>query len=106
MIAGEDHQRVHFPVAQVRQYLADRVGRALKPVRVFLGLLGREHLDEAGGKARETVRSGNVPVERGGLELSQNEDLGDVGINAVRDRNIDQPVLSAERNGRFGTLQR
>ena len=81
-----------------RARLADRVGRALEPVRVVGRLLGREDLDEPAREQVHAVRLGDVPVERRRVELRQHVDPADVGVQAVADRHVDQPVLAGDRN--------
>ena len=44
----------------------------------------------------------DVPVERRGIELRQHEDAADVRVQAVADRDVDQPVLAADRHRRLG----
>lgn len=50
------------------------------------------------------VGSGEVAVKRGGVELREDVDLVDVAVEAVADGDVDEPVVSAEGNGRFGSL--
>ncbi|MCK7523786.1 MAG: hypothetical protein MZV64_42290 [Ignavibacteriales bacterium] len=40
----------------------------------------------------------DVPVERGRVELRQDEDPAQLGVQAVADRDVDQPVLAADRH--------
>ena len=48
----------------------------------------------------------DVPVERRRVELRQHEDAPDVGVQAVADRDVDQPVLAADRHRRLRALLR
>src|SRR5689334_6790247 len=106
MIAGENQQRVDAPVSDVRQYLAHRVGSPLKPLRVLRGLLGRENLDEAVRELREAIRLRDVSIERRGVVLRQHEGAQDVGVDAVGERDVDEPVFTTERDCGFGALLR
>ena len=81
--------------------LAHGVGGALEPVGALGRLLGGEHLDEAVREQVEPVGLRDVPVERRGVELRQHEDPLEAGVQAVADRDVDQPVLAAERHGRL-----
>jgi hypothetical protein len=47
---------------------------------------------------------GDVTIERCRIELRENEDPPDVGMQAVADRNVDQPVLAADWDRRLGTV--
>jgi len=47
-----------------------------------------------------------VPVERRRVELRQDEDATNVGVQAVADRDVDQPVAAADRDGRLGSMLR
>ena len=101
MIAGQDQQSVDAPVAYVRQHLAHGVGGSLEPFAAFRGLLSREHLDKSISERREAIRGGNVPVERRRIVLGQHEHPDDVRVDAIRNRHIDQTVLSTQRHGRL-----
>ena len=50
------------------------------------------------------VGSRKVAVKRGGVELREDVDLVDVAVEAVADGDVDEPVVSAEGNGGFGSL--
>ena len=57
--------------------------------------------------AIENVPSGaDVPVERMGLVLDQDRNLAQAGVQAVAEREVDDAILPAERNGRFRALIR
>lgn len=45
-----------------------------------------------------------MAVKRGGVELGEDVDLVDVAVEAVADGDVDEPVVSAEGNGGFGSL--
>src|ERR1044072_388698 len=104
MIAGENQQRVDAPISDVRQHLSHGVGSSLKPLRAFGRLLGRDDLDEAVRELREAIGLRDVTVERGGVVLRQDERAQDVGVDAVRERDVDETILTAERHGGFRTL--
>ena len=48
----------------------------------------------------------DVVVERARVVLGQDDDVVDVGVDAVRQREIDDPVLATERDGGLGPLLR
>ena len=98
VVAGEDQVVLGVDVAEVPRGLAHGVGRALKPLFAFRRLLGREHLDEAAGKHIHAVRLRDVPVERRRVELRQHVDPLEAGVQAVAERDVDQPVLAADRH--------
>ena len=50
------------------------------------------------------IRVLDVPMQRGGVELRQQKDAVDVGIDAITDRYIDQPVFARERDGRLAAF--
>ena len=106
LIAGEDQVVVGLVPGKVPRGLPDRVGRALEPVRVVGRLFGGENLDEALVEDVHPVGLSDVPVERRRVELRQHEDPPDVGVQAVADRDVDQPVLAANRHGGFRALLR
>ena len=65
-------------------------------------LLGWHELHELTEFATQVTPSAlDVLDERVGLVLRQHQDLADAGIHAVRQRKIDDPVFTAEGQGRF-----
>jgi len=84
--------------------LADGIGGALKPIRVRHRLLGGEHLDESFSERIEAVCVANVPIERSGVELREDEDPLEPGVQAVAYGNVDQPVFAAQRNSWFRSV--
>ena len=102
VVAREDEQVLVLPLLEMRKALADRVRRPLEPVAIAGCLLRRQNLDEPVRETAEPVRSDDMSVERGGVELRENEDTNDVGIDAVADGDVDESVLPAKRNGGLG----
>ena len=81
--------------------------RYLKPVRILRALLRSENFD----KAIILVSTNVVPVgprevavERRRVELRQHIDLGHIAVEAVADRDINEPVVSTQRHRRLGPL--
>ena len=96
MIAGQDQVVVGLVAREVPRGLADGVGRALKPAGVVGRLLGRQDLDEALAEQIHPVGLRDVPVQRRRVELRQDEDPPDVGVQAVADRDVDQTVFARQ----------
>ena len=105
LIARQDHHVAGRRAPHVVQALADGVGRALEPVAAFLGLFGGEHADEPRREHVELVGHRDVPVQALGVELRQHEDLPQARVQAVADRDVDQPVLAADRHSRLRPFQ-
>ena len=101
VIAGEDQVVLRLVRREVARGLPHRVRRPLEPVGVVGRLLGGEHLDEAVGEEVQPVGLRDVAVERRRVELREHEDLLQPGVEAVADRDVDQPVLPADRHGRL-----
>ena len=101
MVAGEDEVVVGLVARDVPRGLADGVGRALEPVGVVGRLLGREDLDEPLAEQVHPIGLADVPVERRRVELRQDEDPPDVGVQAVADRDVDEAVLARNRHRRL-----
>ena len=80
------------------QMLAYGIRRTLEPIRIGHRLLGGEHFDESSRKGIEPVAVDDVMVQRRGVELRENKNLVQPGVETIADRNIDQPILAAERN--------
>ena len=94
---------------QVAQVLAHGVGGALVPVVPVVGLvdrlLGGQDLDEAAAEVVEAVRAADVAVQAHRLELREHVDLVDAAVDAVRERNVDQPILAGQRHGRLRAIR-
>ena len=106
MIAGKNQVVVGVVAHEVPRRLPHRVGRPLKPVRVVGRLLGREDFHEPRTEQIHPVRLRDVPVERRRVELREDEDAPDVGVQAIADRNVDQAVLAADRDSRLRAMLR
>ena len=98
MVAREDQVVVGSVAGEVARRLAHGVGRALEPVRVVGRLLGGQDVDEAAREQVHPVRLRDVPVERGRVELREDEHPPQPGVQAVADGDVDQPVLAADRH--------
>ena len=104
MVAGQDQRVARRGLLDRVDVLVNRVGGPLIP---HLGdpLLGRNHLDVLAELAAEELPAlVDVPVQADGLVLRQHEDLAKVGVDAVREGEVDDPVDAAERDGRLGTV--
>ena len=104
LVPAEDEQVVPLVVHEVNHVLADGVGGALIPRGVGVGLLGGEDFDEAAGEVVELVGLRDVPVQRGGVELGEQVDAPQAGVDAVGDGDIDQAILAGQRHRRLGAL--
>ena len=104
LVPGEDQHVAEVVVGEVALVLPHRVGGALEPVLALRCLLGGEHLDESAGEQVQPVGLRDVPVERCRVELREDEDAADVGVQAVADRHVDQPVLPADRHRRLRAM--
>jgi len=93
---------------EVAAGLAHCVRRALEPMAAVRCLLGCEDLDEPLAELVEAIGQSDVTVQRCRVELRQDQDSTKLGMQAAADRNIDEPVLAANRDGRFraGMCQR
>ena len=101
LVAGE-HQDAFGAVPQETvQLLADGVGSALIPVHAGFGLLRGEDLDEAVRERIEAIGARDVTVQRRRLKLREHEDVAQAGVDAVADRDVDQPILAGERHRRL-----
>ena len=97
VIPGED-QHVQRPVrADDLHVLPERVGGALVPLGAAL-LLGRDDLDELAELAAKVAPATlDVLDQRVRLVLGEDRDLPDPGVDAVRQCEVDDPELAAER---------
>ena len=84
----------------------DGVGRAAVPLGDLAARDVRLEELDAAAVAVEVPRpaQADVVVERARVVLGQDDDVVDVRVDAVREREVDDPVLAAERHGRLGPL--
>src|SRR5207245_11167738 len=91
LVAAEDDHVFKIVVQEVDQVLANGVGRALVPGGVREGLFGGEDFHKAVGEVIELVRLGDVPVERSRVEVGEQVNLREGGIDAIGDGDVHQP---------------
>jgi hypothetical protein len=104
LIAAEDNEIFVRVLQEIAQILANRVRGPLIPARIGRRLLGRQDFHEAAGKIVEFVARIDVLMERSGIELGEDVDPAQSGIDAIAYRDIDDPIFSRERHGGFGAL--
>jgi len=90
--------------AEVLKIASNRVGRTLIPIRTLLGLLGRQDVHKPSAKWIEMVRILNVSVQGCRVKLRQQEYPVDIGVDAIANGNIDQPIFTRKRHGRFAAF--
>src|SRR6266480_1898398 len=101
LVAAENQIKLERSLEEVAHVLPYGIGRALVPLRTFGRLLRRQNIDEAAGKIVELVARLNVAMQRHGVELGEQIDGAQPGVQAVTDRDVDQPIFSAEWHGRL-----
>ena len=106
LVAGEDEHFVGVLALDVGDVLPHRVGRALIPVHALVRLLRREHFDEALAEHVELVRVRDVPVQADRKELREDVNVVQAAVDAVRDRDVDEPVLAGHGHGRLRARSR
>ncbi len=104
LIAAEDHVVFVRMLEEIAEVLAHGVGGALIPARIRRCLLSGEDFDERVREGVELVAQVDVAVQRHGVELREDVDVPQAGVDAVRDRNIDDTIFSAERDGGFSAF--
>jgi hypothetical protein len=106
LVATENEVVVVGPLKEIAEILTDGIRSSLVPFSTAGGLLGREDVHEVPPKLVEFVSVADVAIERLTVELGENVDLANVGIQAVADGDIDQSVLAGQRDGGLGALVR
>jgi hypothetical protein len=101
--AEHDHYVRLFVVDQVHR-LVDRVRRAGVPVRAE-ALLGRNRRHVVAEQGAHPPRGRDVTVQAMALVLGQDAHLEDAAISQVGEREVDQPVKTAERDRGFGPVR-
>ena len=106
VIPGQNQHEVGFVGADDIQILVDGVGGPPIPRRLVDALLGRQQLHEFPEfAAQETPAALDVLDQGMRLVLGQHANPPDSRIDAVGQRKIDDPILSAEGGRRFGAPQ-
>ena len=107
VVAGQ-HDDVFRPDrADDVEVLEHGVRRAAVPVGAFHALLRRPQVDEfVEFAAQETPAALQVAQQRVRLVLRDDRDAADAGVQAVGQREVDDPVLAAEVHRRFDALVR
>ena len=105
VVAGKDDHVLRLLAADGVDVLVDGVGGAHVPVGAG-ALHGRHELEELAEFLRHDAGPAfaDVPVERERLVLGENEDPAQAGVDAVGERDIDDAVVAAEWNCRFGPI--
>ncbi len=108
VVAGQDHDSVARRLVEHVEVLEDRVGRAPVPVvRLAAPDVGLQDPDAAPVPVQvPRPPEPDVVVEGARVVLRQDHDVVDVRVDAVAQREVDDPVLAAERDGRLGPLLR
>ena len=104
VVAGEDEDVLRLLAADGVDVLIDGVGGALVPILAD-ALHRREDFDELAKFAGRPPSSlADMAIERERLVLRKDINLAQVGVDAVGERDIDDAVDSAERNGGLGAV--
>ena len=101
VVAGEDEHVLRPAAADDVEVLEYRVGRALVPVLGDL-LLRRQEVDEFVETAVEEAPATLQMVDQAlRLVLRGDADAADAGVDAVREREVDNAELATKWHGRF-----
>ena len=98
VIGAHDHHDVRLDILDDVDGLVDGIGGAEIPMLTETLLSG--HRRDVGAKQRrETPDLGDMAVKRMRLVLGEHHDLTVSGINQIAQREVDQTIYAAERNG-------
>jgi hypothetical protein len=103
VVGADHHHDVRLFVVDQVHRLVDRVRRAGVPVRSE-PLLRRDRRHVVAEQGAHPPRGGDVPVQAVALVLGQYAHLPDPAVGQVRQREVDQPVQSAERDRGLGAV--
>ena len=105
VVGAEDDDVLRPLVGDQVVVLVDRVGAAHEPARPEAHLRGHgRHV--VAEQRRQPPRGRDVLVQRVALVLRQHHDLVEVRVDEVREREVDQAVVAAERHGGLGPVRR
>ena len=106
LIAAQDEVVIVGLLQEIAHVLPHGVGCSLIPLRAFGRLLRGEDIDKAAREIVELVARLDVAMQRHAVELRQHIDRAQAGVEAIADRDIDQPIFPAQRHGRLGAVFR
>ena len=107
VVAGEDQHVLGTITVDEGDVLADGVRRALVPLGLFAPCVGRKHLYAAVGAVQTPgLAVADVLVQLQGLVLGEDAYGGDTGIDAVGQREVNDPVFPAKGYGRLSRILR
>ena len=106
LVAAQNEHVIERMIQKMNHVLAHGVGGALIPRGVRRRLFGGEDFHEAAAEVVELVGLRDVPVQRGGVELRQQIDAAQAGVDAVGDRDVHEAVFAGERHRRLGAFLR
>jgi hypothetical protein len=104
LVAAEDEGVIEIVVEEMEEVFANGVGGALIPGSIGKGLFGGEDFDETAGEMVELIALGNVAMEGGGVELGEEVNAFEAGVDAVRNGDIDEAIFAGERDSGFGSF--
>ena len=105
MVARQDHHVFRFITADNVEVLGDRICGAAIPVFPFHSLLCWQQIDKlVHFFIEECPAALNVLHQSVGLVLGDHAHTTDPGVDAVRQRKVDNAELTAEVYGRFCSL--
>src|SRR5260370_7839462 len=91
-------------IHEMDHVFADGIGGAMIEGCMGVGLVGRQNVKKAAGEMVELIGLRNVPVQRSRVELGQQVNTPQAGINAVGDWDVDEAIFPGERDGGFGAF--
>ena len=104
LIAAQDEHEIEIVIQEVSEILAHRIGGPLIPRVIGECLFRSQNFHEPSRKMIELVGLGDMPVERGRVELGEEVNALQIGIDAVGNRDVDQTILPGQRHRRLGSL--
>ncbi len=104
MIAGENQVVVGVVAQEMTRRLSNSVRGSLIPVRIVRRLFRGKNLDKPRAEQVHPIGLRDMPIQRGRVELGEDENPTNVGMKAVADRDVDQPVFAADRNRRLRSV--
>ena len=96
MVAGQNQVVVGVVPDKMAGRLPHRVRCALKPALAVGCLLGCQDFDEPVAEQVHAIRLADMTVERGRIELGEDENPAHVGMQAVADRYVNQSIFAAD----------
>ena len=104
LIAAQNQHVFKIVVEKMEQVFPHGVGCALVPRGVAQRLFRSEDFHKTAREMIEFVGLRDMPMQRRRIEMREQINAAQIGVDAIGDRDIHEPVFTGQGDGRLGAL--